>query len=197
MTYDKPSNEAASTDLPTDALAGTPTETPVSYRPELPDWGAFLRPPESGTAWIHPDDIALATALIPGPRVFRRSQWDGEFYHLHYGEVTLRIRPAMWIKVPDIDLEVGQKIELLSRNELNDAGIYHVADIHFNGRSGAIEYFLRRDKLKLEKVFEREDLRPIEVKHELREGYYQHPQPKQIKTDQVESLDVGNLLEES
>jgi hypothetical protein len=173
-----------------------PTSGTFSLRPDLPDWGVFLRPPESGIAWIHPDDVEVALKLIPSPRVFRRSRWDGEFYYLHYGDVTLRIRPAMWLKVPDVDLNVGQKVELLSRNSLNDAGIYRIADIHFNGKSGAIEYFLYRDELRIEKVFEREDLRPIEVQYELRDGYYEHPQAKLIKPDELKSLDVGDLLGE-
>ena len=49
---------------------------------ELPDikltpkYGYYPRWPEDGDAWVHPEDAALAKALLPSPRVFRR---DGEF----------------------------------------------------------------------------------------------------------------------
>ncbi|MEO8269192.1 MAG: hypothetical protein ABI557_05700 [Aureliella sp.] len=173
----------------------TEPETPAvdSYRPELPDWGSYLRWPSDGVDWIHPQDIAVVRQLIPSRRVFRRSQWDGEFYHLHYGETTFRVRPSMWVRVPDIDLDVGQQVELLSCHQQNDPGIYHIADIHFVPANGQIEYALQSDDLRLERGFSRDDLRPLHVKYELRSGYYDHPPATASIPDDVDLLDVGKL----
>ncbi len=46
-------------------------------RPELPDYGVFLRWPAAGTAWIHAEDRALVARWIPGNHVFRRESYDG------------------------------------------------------------------------------------------------------------------------
>ncbi len=165
----------------------------VSYRPELPDWGAYLRWPSNGDEWIHPQDVELVRRLIPSRRVFRRSQWDGEFYHLHYGEKSFRVRPSMWVRVPDIDLDVGQQVELLSCQQRNDPGIYRIADIYFVPASGEIEYGLQSEELRLKRKFHRDDLRPLHVKHHLRSGYYEHPPATASIPDDVELLDVGKL----
>ena len=165
----------------------------VSYRPELPDWGAYLRWPSNGDEWIHPQDIELVRRLIPSRRVFRRSQWDGEFYQLHYGETSFRVRPSMWVRVPDIDLEVEQQVELLSCQQQNDPGIYHIADIYFVPASGEIEYALQSDELRLKRKFRRDNLKPLYVKYQLRVGYYDHPPATASMPDDVELLDVGKL----
>ena len=102
------------------------------YRPHLPDWGVYLRAPADGNAWVHPEDLQLAQTLIPSRRVFKRVRWDGEFYHLHYGPHQLRVRPTMWRRTPDVDLEVNQLVELLARSGAHDAGIYRIADILFH-----------------------------------------------------------------
>lgn len=164
-----------------------------SYRPALPDWGVYMRWPSDGVEWIHPQDVDLVRRLIPSRRVLRRDAWDGEFYHLHYGELSLRVRPSMWIRVPDIDLEVGQQIELLSRHRKNDPGIFRIAEILLVPTSGEIEYALQNDELTLKRKFSRTDVKPLTVKHKLRAGFYEHPPATCDIPDDVELLDVGKL----
>lgn len=164
-----------------------------SYRPELPDWGVYLRWPNDGEAWIHPEDVGLVRRLIPSRRVFCRTAWDGEFYHLHYGELNFRVRPSMWVRVPDIDLEVGQQVELLSRHRQNDPGIFRIAGIFFVPTTGEVEYALQNDELTLNRRFCRIDLKPLRVTHELRPGNYEHPPVTSNIPDDVELLDVGRL----
>ncbi len=173
----------------------TPESEPASdsYRPDLPDWGVYLRWPSDGDEWIHHQDVELVRRLIPSRRVFRRSAWDGEFYRLHYGESTFRVRPSMWVRVPDIDLEVGQQVELLSHHRQNDPGIFRIAGIFFVPTTGEIEYALQTDELTLKRRFNRTDLKPLEVKHTLRTGYYEHPPASSQIPDDVELLNVGRL----
>ena len=186
------------TQPPLPPIPAIASDAAVSHalRPDLPDWGAYMRPPEDGVAWIHPQDIEIAQALIPSARVFRRSQWDGEHYWLHYGEITLRVRPTLWILTPPVDLDVGEQVELLSRYGANDAGIYHIADILFNARQNQIEFHLRRDDLVIGRPFVREDLRQLHEQHELRAGFYRHELPKAVLPDNIDLLDVGDLLSE-
>ncbi len=167
-----------------------------SYRPDLPDWGAFLRPPASGVDWIHPDDMDQALPMIPSRRVFRRYRWDGEFYWFNYGDTQFRLRPCMWCRLPDVDLEVGQRVELLSHHQRHDAGIYHIAEIVVSRPQTALTFYLRRGALQIEKAFERSDLRPTEVRHALRIGTYPHPRPSCSLPPDYPWLDVGDLLSE-
>lgn len=167
--------------------------TAAGYRPALPDWGVYLRWPSDGDAWIHPEDVDLVQRLIPSRRVFRRSAWDGEFYHLHYGELTFRARPSMWVRVPDTDLEVGQQVELLSRHQENDPGIFRIAGIFFVPASSEVEYALLNDELTLKRRFSRADVKPLQVKHNLRVGYYEHPPVTSDIPEDVDFLDVGRL----
>lgn len=165
-----------------------------AYRPELPDWGVFLRWPQDGNDWIHEDDVALAESLIPSPRVFQRTRWDDPFYWLQYGEITLRVHPVMWVHVPPVDLFVGQKVELRAQLGKFEPGIFLIADILYDPAKSQVEYRLDRDGLVLETHFLRKDLRPVHVKHHLRAGYYQYEPPKSEMPADIETLDVGDLL---
>ncbi len=173
------------------------TSPTISYRPDLPDWGVYLRWPTAGEDWIHPDDRAISKNLIPSQRILRRSDWDGTYYHLHYGPHTLRLKPSMWVQLPGVglDLEVGQQVELLFRCGQNDPGIYRIADILYSPSTQVIEYYLQSDLLRLEQKFGRADLRPLEVHYTLRASDTEHPQPTAQIPPDVELLDVGPLTE--
>lgn len=171
-------------------------EQPPVLRPQLPDWGVYLRPPEDGVQWIHADDRELALQLIPSPRIFCRRRWDGDYYWLHYGPQTIRVRPSMWLLLPPLDVEIGAQVELLARHGLNDAGIYRIAELMFNAASHQVEYYLRRDELVLSRPFEREDLQVLHPHFKLRVGFYRHEPPKAALPNDLELLDVGDLLNE-
>ncbi|MCR9297025.1 MAG: hypothetical protein NXI32_30350 [bacterium] len=171
----------------------TEASPPVSYRPDLPDWGSYLRWPEGNDQWIHEEDLALANQLLPSRRILKRFKWDGEFYWLNYGACILRVRPTMWTRVPDLDLEVGQKIELLHRHGQNDPGIFRIHEIFYSERRKAPEFFLRRGEMILEKAFLRVDIRPLHVQHKLRSGFYQHKPQQLDPSSSVDKLDVGDL----
>jgi hypothetical protein len=168
-----------------------------NLRPNLPDWGVYLRWPENGQAWIHPDDISIVVEMIPSHRVYQRMAWDGAYYTLKYGSITFRVKPSMWLRVPAIDLQVGEQIELLSNFSENDAGIFHIRDILFNPVSGEIEYRLQHSNMPIPRSFSRDDLKPIHVDHQLRRSDFSHPPQSSIAFKNVNNLDVGNLSDES
>jgi len=175
------------------------TDVPVSetsYRPELPDWGVYLTWPTEGQSWIHPADLSLALRLIPGHRVFHRTRWDRTFYQLHYGELSFRVRPTLWIRVKSVDLQVDQQVELLAKNGANDPGIFTVRDILFCPRKQEIEFLLSQRGMTVKRIFSREDLRPLRVVHSLRSGFFQHlPQTSKFPPD-LDLLNVGELTGE-
>lgn len=164
------------------------------YRPDMPDWGAYLRWPDDGDSWICDQDIEMAKELLPSPRVFRRDHWDGEFYHLRYGQLILRVRPTMWTKVPPIDLSVDQQVEVLGRHGENDPGIFRVREIFYSATTQRCEFILGRRDLTLAKRFVRADLRPTSVKYHLRVDYYKHEKPKLQSSGEADMLDVGDIL---
>lgn len=165
----------------------------ASYRPELPDWGVYLTWPTAGHHWIHPSDLSSALNLIPGRRVFHRTRWDRSFYQLHYGKLSIRVRPTLWVRVDAADLQVGQQVELLARHGANTPGIYSIRDILYCPRKQSVEYSLSQRGMTLPRIFAQEDLRPLRVVHPLRSGFFQHlPQTSKFPLD-LDLLNVGEL----
>jgi hypothetical protein len=85
-----------------------------------PKYGYFPWWPEEGEAWIHPEDVATARAMIPSGRIFRRDGRSGDFMLLHYGDATLRIRPTLWQEVEPEGFEIGDWVEVRSRGLANE-----------------------------------------------------------------------------
>ena len=85
-----------------------------------PKYGYFPHWPQDGNDWVHPDDVATARAMIPSQRVFRRDGVDGEYCILHYGDVTLRAKPALWQEVEPEGIEIGDWVEVIARGMLNE-----------------------------------------------------------------------------
>lgn len=165
----------------------------ASYRPDLPDWGCLLHVSEEFDALVHEEDLQEAMRLIPSRRVFCRDRWDGEFYWLHYGSASLRVRPSMWVSAPASEFRVGEQIELLRRQGENDAGIYHIRDVTLAKNGEALEYWLRRGEMPIERSFGPDDLMALEHKHQLKVGFFQHAIPVARLPQDLETLNVGNL----
>lgn len=170
---------------------------PISQRPNLPDFGCYLRWPEMGESWIHPEDIDRTKLLLPSRRVFKRTRWDGEFYWLQYGEHCIRVRPTLWVRVQDTDLDVGQQVEVLARFGENDAGIFRIVDILLHTDSGEVEFYLQQSELPLKRRFSRLDIRAVEISYNLRSDFFEPEPQKSHIPDDVELLDVGDLLDDS
>ena len=74
---------------------------------------AFCDGQENGQGFIHPDDVAAVSRLLPSPRVFKRTSFDGTYYHYSYGSAQFRLRPAMWLKVAGEGVEIGDQVETI------------------------------------------------------------------------------------
>ncbi|MFO1065637.1 MAG: hypothetical protein U0892_17365 [Pirellulales bacterium] len=159
---------------------------PVSYRPDLPDFGIYRMWPTDGTGWIHPDDVPVVEQLIPSKRVFERFRFDGEYYWLRYGEQVVRVKPAMWTTVPALDLRVGEQVEILSCFGRLEPGIARIAEIEYDSGRAEHLFTLHRIDFDLPQIFTRDQIRSLHERHELRESNYEHPKAKYIRAEQDE-----------
>lgn len=167
----------------------------VSYRPDLPDYGVYPKWPIQGEDWIHPEDRQRAEEFAPSFRVLRRHKWDGEYYWLSYGTTSYRVKPTMWLPVPAVDIEVGEQVEVLQSKGDHDPGIFRVAEVLFNIRLREVEFYLQRGEMRLASPFSRESLRPLIIKHHLRQGNFEFQPPRALTPRSVELLNVGNLTD--
>lgn len=165
----------------------------VAYRPDMPDFGAYLIWPSTGVDWIHPDDLKLAERLIPSQRVFRRVKFDGLYYHLEYGPIQLRVKPTMWTGLPRCDALVGDRVELISHFGQYDPGIATIVDVHCNRAGDRLEFRLRRNEMTLPTVFSRSHFRVLSPRFLLRVGYYMHEPPAFSPPPDLDWLNVGEL----
>lgn len=161
--------------------------------PELPDCGVYLVWPESGTQWIHPDDIAIVNQWIPSNRVFRRYAFIDGYYHLKYGSQTIRVRPTLWLRVLDEGFSVGDRVEILSRFMENEPCIGVIHDIRFDKASNTIEYHITEREQPLPRTFAAHDLAALTSRAQLRERDTPAPTPRQRETPHSDRLKIDDL----
>nr|WP_235034230.1 hypothetical protein [Roseiconus lacunae] len=145
--------------------------------PTLPDYGCFLRWPENGQAFIHPDDVAVATKVIPSPRVLKRTNFDGTYYHFQYGNLHFRLRPAMWLKLPAAEIEIGDQVETVGMGFDREHFVATVWGMYYVARKGCILYRLKRADRVIPKLFASEHLRLITDKNTVRPGNTKYRSP--------------------
>lgn len=163
-----------------------------SYRPELPDCGVLVHWPNVSD-WYHPADAPVVDQLLPSLRVWHRTHWDGEYYLLKYGEQLLRSKPIMWLRIPRIDVEVGDRVEVLPKDGANEPGIFHVREILFDLRFRQVHFRLSNRGLTLPRIFHREDFNLLTQRHQLKTGFYEHEVPRSQLPKDLERLNVGRL----
>jgi hypothetical protein len=127
-----------------------------------PKYGYYPWWPEDGDAWIHPEDAAAARSLIPSERIFRRDGTTGPFVVLHYGDVTLRVRPTLWQEVEPEGFEVGDWVEVLTRGLTNEPRIGRIAQMLWDEHAEAIRYQLVENGQPIATRYARNDLRHVE-----------------------------------
>jgi hypothetical protein len=127
-----------------------------------PKYGYFPRWPEDGNGWLHPDDVARARAMIPSARVFRRDGAGDEYALMHYGDVILRTRPALWQEVTPEGLEIGDWVEVISRGMLNEPCTGTIREMLWDERERALRYQIWDNGQPIEQLYAREDLKPVE-----------------------------------
>jgi hypothetical protein len=127
-----------------------------------PKYGYFPRWPQDGNGWLHPDDVAVARAMIPSGRVFRRDGTSGEYGLLHYGDVTLRVRPALWQEVEPEGLEIGDWVEVLSRGMLNEPRTGVIREMLWDENIRGLRYQINEGGQPVDQLYAREDLQRVE-----------------------------------
>jgi hypothetical protein len=127
-----------------------------------PKYGYFPHWPQDGNDWLHPADVATARAMIPGPRVFRRDGVVGEYSMLHYGNVTLRVRPALWQEVQSEGIEIGDWVEVIARGMLNEPRTGTIREILWDENARALRYQIEEAGQAVEKMYARADFQRVE-----------------------------------
>jgi hypothetical protein len=127
-----------------------------------PKYGCFLRWPQDGNDWLHPEDAALARTMIPSQRIFRRDGNDGEFHRLHYGSVSLRALPALWQEVAYEGFDIGNWVEVLSRGMRNEPRTGVIREMLWDERARAIRYQIAENDVPIADFYTREDLQRVD-----------------------------------
>jgi hypothetical protein len=127
-----------------------------------PKYGYFPWWPEDGDAWIHPEDVAVARAMIPSGRVFRRDGMIASYALFRYGDSVIRVRPRLWQEVSSEGYEIGDWVEVLARGMLNAARIGRIREMVWDERTQAMQYQISENGLPIERLYSRDDLRPTE-----------------------------------
>jgi hypothetical protein len=146
--------------------------------PPLPDYGCFPRWPEEGQSFIHPDDVAIVTKLIPGQRVFCRESFDGTYYHFRYGKRRFRLKPCLWLPVRYEGFDVGDQVETVGTGMERELFVAEIAGMYFVSRKGCILYRLARHGKLVPRLYASRHLRLLTDKTELRETGEVHPPPR-------------------
>lgn len=113
-----------------------------------------------GVEWIHPNDVELATQLIPSQRIFLRIDLDKEYWLIGYGDYSLRVKPTMWLEVPEPAFEVGDQVEIKSSMGKLQAKIATVSDVFWNQPKRIAEFHLREFGRPIPHIFHASDLQP-------------------------------------
>lgn len=146
--------------------------------PQLPDYGCFPRWPESGQGWIHPDDVATVTRLIPSERVMRRESYDGTYYHYRYGSVQFRLRPCLWLRVKSEGFDLGDPVETLGIGFERERFVAMICGMYFVRRKGRVLYRLKRSGTLMPQLYIADHLRLLADKARVRTGDLEHPAPR-------------------
>lgn len=154
----------------------------------MPDCGVYLVWPSEGTAWIHPDDVELASKWIPSNRVLRRHSFDGEYYCLRYGEQVIRVKPTMWHRVVDEGFSVGDQVEVLGRFMEYEPCIGRIVEIRFDMKNNRILYAIESREMLMPRPLEASDLVQLSRKVVLRESNSAPPAARQAEVPDLEWL---------
>jgi len=127
-----------------------------------PKYGYYPHWPQDGNDWLHSADIELARTLIPSPRIFRRDGTDGEFNVLHYGEITLRVLPALWQEVEPEGFEIGDWVEVLSRGMTNERRTGTIREMLWDDGARSIRYQISENGRPIDDLYSRDDLQHVE-----------------------------------
>ena len=127
-----------------------------------PKYGSFLRWPQDGDDWLHPDDVALVRTLLPSPRIFSRDGVDGEVHRFHYGNITFRAKPALWQEVTHEGFDIGDWVEVLSRGMRNEPRTGVVREMLWDDHKRMIHYQIAANDVPIADLYTRDDLQHVD-----------------------------------
>lgn len=143
----------------------------------FPQYGLMPRWPENGEGFIHPEDVAIVSRLIPTERVLRRDSFDGQYYHYRYGVLAFRLLPCMWLPIAGEGLDIGDDVEVMGVGMERDLFVGVITGMYYVRRKGRILYRLRRGVQTQQRLHLREHLRLLSEKQLVRPGEIEHPVP--------------------
>ncbi len=127
----------------------------------LPDrYGVFLWWPHEGIDWIYHEDVELCQQLIPSNRIFLCERLNSEFSRYVYGEISIRLRPSMWLEIQTDGYLVGDRVEIRSQMGKRSPAIATIEDVFFNRHQRRIEYFLSVGEHRLDEPLFFADIQP-------------------------------------
>jgi hypothetical protein len=127
-----------------------------------PKYGYFPWWPEDGDAWVHPEDVAAARAMIPSQRVFCRDGTAGQFVVMRYGEVAIRVRRVLWQEVEPARFNIGDWVEVRTRGMQNESRTGVVREMLWDDRDLAIRYQIHETGRPIEQLYAEDDLQRVE-----------------------------------
>lgn len=133
------------------------------------EYAVYMRWPQNGNDWIHPEDVARVRRLIPSRRVFRREADEGRYNVFSYGKHRFRVMPTMHLAVDGDDLDIGDRVEVKSRLGKNHAFVGRIREMRWNDRYQRIEYYLLHAEQRVPRWYEADDLTALERKPQLRQ----------------------------
>jgi len=134
--------------------------------------GVFLWGNDQLHNWVHPQDLELASQLIPGYRIFRRVPCRGQEDHdkgyaeIFYGDQSLRILPIVWLEVTPEGFTIGDRVEILSDQGKRQPGLATIKEMCWNRYAQQIEYTLIGNELVFRRVYSNDQMRhAMKLKH--------------------------------
>ena len=127
-----------------------------------PRYGYYPWWPENGNDWLHPEDVELARQMIPSMRIFRRDDSQGEYVHLQYKEVHLRVLRTLWQEIAWEGFDLGDWVEVLSRGRRNTPRTGTIREMQWDTKARAIRYQVMENDQPIAKLYAAEDLRHVE-----------------------------------
>lgn len=125
-----------------------------------PKFGCFLRWPEDGDEWVHPEDRAAVRELLPSPRVWRREEQGAPYRTFHYGEIRFRARPALWYELAPPEFHVGDWVEVRSQGMKHTPRVAVVREVEWDETAREIRYQLADNGVPLPETYVAEDFQP-------------------------------------
>lgn len=128
--------------------------------------GVFLWWSDQVPSWVHPDDMEVASGLVPGNRIFRRSECENSsdrelgYSMFRYGPDWFRGKPTLWLEVQHPGFEIGDLIEIKSQVGRHRPQIGEVAAAIWNRKSLTIQYTVSVKGVRISRPFAGSEIRP-------------------------------------